>query len=165
MLNHKHKTTIMAEFVYAACASYVFGSALYTTIEVINEEPSLTELNGTVEVLEIDNPGFTKSNISRCVLPSSEIIDRRLTPKTALPIHHMDIQQLEKTFKINIRTTFIDYYKIQGKTWMSNTHIGPIKRRVQFHTAFYRRWPLTLTVAAVAAVEIGFTQYKNSTFH
>ena len=144
--------------VEMVCASYVFGSVISSIVEVINEP--LTELNGTVEVLEIFD-----CNISRCVLPSSEIIDRRLTPKTALPIHHMDIQQLEKTFKINIRTTFIDYYKIQGKTWMSNTHIGPIKRRVQFHTAFYRRWPLTLTVAAVAAVEIGFTQYKNSTFH
>ena len=140
----------------------------YITIKTIKTIQNIQFLPQQQLVLEIDNPGFTKSHISRCVLPSSEIIDRRLTPKTALPIHHMDIQQLEKTFKINIRTTFIDYYKIQGKTWMSNTHIGPIKRRVQFHTAFYRRWPLTLTVAAVAAVaavEIGFTQYKNSTFH
>ena len=135
--------------VEMVCASYVFGSIISSTVEVINEP--LTELNGTVEVLEIFD-----CNISRCVLPSSEIIDRRLTPNAALSQKPLYIQQIAKTFKFKelvllqhiYKDWIIDYYKIQGKIWMSNTHIGPNKRRVQFYTAFCRRWPLTLTVAA-----------------
>jgi hypothetical protein len=140
------------------CASYVFGSATKSIIDTHNEP--LTELNGDIDVMQIRNGLFDiEPNVSVCVIsPTNENVIRLQTQRSAAPFIPMPDTSLYSTYIQNVEEKFntklhfgyskhmsASTYTLQGKNWMSNTFIGPSKQRVLFHTAFRRRWPLTLT--------------------
>ena len=163
----------MTDYLFEiVCASYVFGSAALTYIDT-NKEP-LTELNGPVDILEIKHELECKPTRSQCILPTLDIVERIITPKTIIPqiiSFPNNTNANEVAVKYNIDTNefnsyisskhfIVTRYKIdKGRTWMSNTHIGPSRQRVLFHSVFRRRWPLTLTVAAAG---VGFFMFQES---
>lgn len=50
--------------------------------------------------------------------------------------------------------SYVSTYTLQGKNWMNNTHIGPSKQRVLFHTSFSRRWPQTFCCVAYLCLRL-----------